>query len=706
MLKFAFSLLLLSFSLFAADDHATISLQRFDNKLVVTVNHDEGWHTYWKNPGDSGLPSTFKFSTADKKPLALKAYEWPAPEKHLEAGDILTIGYEGIQHFFFDDVKGTIDAHIVVLICKDICIPGESKLQLKADEKFVSNRTASAYSDSELAKAFADLPVDAKLPANFEYYLTRVKDQNLLTLHYSIKGIKNPQLPKKLSLLTAFPSPPFGYKRESLYVDGDTLFGKTEIEWDGEYQEPAVPLPANGSFSKNYELPFLLNAPGAANTQRVILKIKDFSIASPTLDQFYKKLTPFDSKNKVSAVIGSTGQDMNMLQYLLFAFLGGLILNLMPCVLPVISLKLFSLIRHKDYSRKQLLRHNLSYTTGVISTFMALAGVIAGLKSTGEEVGWGFQLQSPFFILSMMLILFILSLNLFGLFEFITPGGSKLGNAKTEDGFVGDFFGGVLTTILSTPCSAPFLGTALTFAFTTSVANIFLMFFSIGLGLAFPFLLTAVFPASLSIFPKPGAWMEKLKYFLGLTLLATVIWLYDVFVSLVNFDVISWKLNLLFAFWFFAFFFMKKISNNKFAQLAVFLIPLSMTVLAMKNLELRPPSSASVQTKGSAWKPWSEAKLQEEKGKLVFMDFTAEWCLTCKVNKKLVLETDAFEELAKKHNLTLLRADWTRRDDKITEYLKRYGAVGVPAYFVQKTNGEVVFLGETISLGKIEKSLN
>jgi thiol:disulfide interchange protein/DsbC/DsbD-like thiol-disulfide interchange protein len=703
MSKFLFSLLLVSFSIFAAEEHATMSLSRANNKLVVTINHDEGWHTYWKNPGDAGIASVFKFSSAGK-PLVARAYEWPLPEKHIEAGDILTIGYGGKQHFFFDDMPGTIDAHVAVLICKDICIPGEAKLQLAAGQNFVSNRQASPFSNDELNKAFSELPQDAMVPANFEYYLTRVKDQNLLTLHYSLKGLKNFNLPKKLNLLTAFPAVPFGYKRESLFIEGDTLYGKTEIEWDGEYQEPVVGLPASGSFPQNYELPFLFNAPGKKTAEKIILKVKDFSLASPSLDQFYKKLKPLDPAGKEQPVAASSSNDMNMFQYLMFAFLGGLILNLMPCVLPVISLKLFSLIRHKDYSQKQLLKHNLSYTAGVISTFMGLAGVIVALKATGEEVGWGFQLQSPTFILSMMLVLFILSLNLFGLFEFITPGGSKLGNAKTEDGFVGDFFGGVLTTILSTPCSAPFLGTALTFALTSSSTTIFLMFLFIGLGLAFPFLLTAIIPGALAIFPRPGAWMEKLKYFLGLSLIATVVWLYDVFASLVDYDAISWRLNLLFVFWFFAFFFMKKISANKILLAIVFFIPLSMTIMAVKDLELKPTTASEV-AKESLWKPWSEQKAAELKGQNVFMDFTAEWCLTCKVNKKLVLETDGFNELAKKNNIVLLRADWTKRDDNITQYLKKYGAVGVPAYFVQKANGEVVFLGETISLEKIEKSL-
>jgi thiol:disulfide interchange protein len=698
MLK-AIVLLLLSFSIFAAEEHATISIQRWQKKLVVTVNHDQGWHTYWKNPGDAGIANTFKFSKETK------AYEWPAPQKHIEAGDILTIGYSGVNHFFFEDIPGAVDTQVGVLICKDICIPGEAKLKLGAGEEFMANRMAKPYSSSELEKAFADLPEETKLPAGFEYYLTRVKDQPNLTLHYSIKNIKAAKLPRELNLLTGFPQAPWGYKRESLYFKDGVIYGKTEIEWDGEYQEPPLPLPANGHFAKPYELKFLINAPEMKKPMVVSLKIQDFSNAAPTLNDFYKKLPPFDGK-ATSVVTASTSKN-SMLEYLLFAFLGGLILNLMPCVLPVISLKLFGLIKHKNSARKKILAHNISYTAGVISTFMVLGGVIATIKATGEEIGWGFQLQSPGFLLVMMLILFILSLNLFGLFEFITPGGSRLGSTELKEGVSGDFFSGVLTTILSTPCSAPFLGAALTFAFTTTTFNIFLMFFFIGFGLAFPFLMTAIFPAALNIFPKPGAWMEKLKYFLGLSLIVTVIWLYDVFVSLVNFDIISWRLNILFALWFFAFFFAQKISRSRTAQVLVFMLPVVLTVLAIQNLELRPsPSALALEKDASAWKPWSESKLAADKGKLVFMDFTAEWCLTCKVNKKLVLETKGFEELAKKFDLVLLRADWTKRDDNITQFLKRYDVVGVPAYFVQRPDGEIVALGETISLSKIEKHLS
>jgi thiol:disulfide interchange protein DsbD len=701
MLK-ALILLLMTLNVFAAaEEHATYSLQRWNNMVVATIDHDKGWHTYWKNPGDSGLPSAFKFSK-EGKPLTPKAHEWPVPDRHIEEGNILTIGYVGRQHFFFENIPGDFKIRMEVLICKDVCIPGEADLAIKGNEDFKSSRSLPKYNESDLKRAFSALPVDTATPPELEYYLTREKDKNQLTLHYSLKGVKNPKLPHELLFLTPFPRPPFGYKRETLYVQNDVLYGKTEIDWDGEYQEPAVSLPSNGSFSQTYDLKFLYNAPGSNGVKIVTLKLKDFSNANPSLDEFYKKLQPYDGQGKTAAQVST--EDQNIFKFLLFAFLGGLILNLMPCVLPVISLKLFGLIKHKEYSQKRLLAHNLSYTCGVVFTFLVLALVIAGLKATGEEVGWGFQLQSPAFILIMMIIIFVMSLNMFGLFEFSTPFGNKIGGARIEESFLGDFLGGVLTTILSTPCSAPFLGAALTFAFTTSYVMIFVMFTFIGLGLAFPFLITAIFPRTLSFLPRPGVWMEKLKYFLGLTLLITVIWLYDVFVHLVDFDFMSMKLNALFAFWFFAFFFAQKISKNKYLKIFFIILPLILTGLTLDGIKMGSVS-AIAEAKGTPFSPWSEEAMSAEKGKFIFVDFTAAWCLTCKVNKRLVIETDGFEELSKRHSIVLLRADWTRRDDKITQFLKRFNIFGVPAYFIQKPDGTVVSLGETLSLSKIEAHL-
>lgn len=693
----AIFLLLLSCSLFAAEEHATVSVQRWQNKIVVSINHEEGWHTYWKNPGDAGIASTFNFSKE------VKAFEWPVPKRYKEEGDIQTIGYSGTQHFFFEDISGAFELHVGMLICKEICIPGEAKLKLSEKEAFSSNRMAKPYDHDELSYAFKKIPKEGKLPQGFEYYLTREKDQTNLTLHYSLKSAGSNHLPEKLNLLTGFPHIPWGYKREELFYKDNTLFGKMQIEWDGEYQEPPMPLPNDGNFKQAHVLKFLINYPGAKEVQVVKLKLENFSIATAALNDFYKRLSPIsETMSEVKFDAPMTGY---IIEYLIFAFLGGLILNLMPCVLPVISLKLFGLIKHQDLPQSKLLKHNLTYTLGVITTFIGLAGIIAGIKSAGEQVGWGFQLQSPAFTLIMMLVLFILSLNLFGLFEFTTPGGGRLGSTELSEGFTGDFLSGVLTTILSTPCSAPFLGTALTFAFTTTNLNIFLVFIFIGIGLSFPFIMTGLFPGTLHVLPRPGIWMEKLKYFLGLSLILTVIWLYDVFVSLVNFDVVSWKLNLLFGLWFFAFFFANKISTKRSLQIVMFLVPIILTVMAMRNLELKPTQVALSSKSSELWQPWSEEKMISERGNTVFIDFTAEWCLTCKVNKKLVLETESFKELTTKNNLTLLRADWTRRDDNITQFLKKYNVVGVPAYFIQKESGEVVFLGETISVSKIKETL-
>ncbi len=682
--------------------------------IIVTINHDKGWHTYWKNPGDSGIASQFKF-TIDGKEQVLEGLEWPLPERHIEAGEILTLGYEGIQHFFFK-IPSTllgkeIDAKANFLICKDICIPGEGQVKLKLkDGAFASTKPTKPFSESDIKNAFNALPKKNKTPAGLEYYLTADREKKTLAFHYSLKGIKNPNLDTRLGWLTPFPKVPFGYKRENLYFDQktNTLYGKIDIEWDGEYQEPEVPLPADGKFTTPYDLEFLYNHPDSNEFSVISLKTDNFSAASATLDQFYNNLQKYDAKKAGSFKNIETQVEGSFFYFAILAFIGGLILNLMPCVLPVISIKLFGLIKHQNLPRSALLKHNFAYTLGVLSTFMGLAGVVAAIKLSGEQVGWGFQLQSPAFILVMMVILFVMSLNLFGLFEFATPGGKSLGSKQTEEGFTGDFFSGILTTILSTPCSAPFLGTALTFAFTTNTFTIFAIFFFVGIGLAFPFVMTALYPKLLHLLPKPGMWMEKLKYFLGLSLIITVIWLYDVFQTLVDMASLNWKLHLLFASIFFVAFFYKKVTSKIYWVGLIALLPFYLFIANIQGLELKPAhAEVSSSAEKSKWMPWSESKLSELKneGKLVFMDFTAEWCLTCKVNKKLVLETDDFEKLAEAKGMTLVRADWTRRDDNITKFLNQYQIVGVPAYFIQKPDGTIVSLGETISIKKIESNL-
>jgi len=670
-----------------AEDHATFSLQRFQNKIVATIQHDSGWHTYWKNPGDAGIATQFKFTPE------LKAYEWPAPKKYLEAGDILTIGYQDKVHFFFDDIKKDISVKIQVLICKDICIPGSAELALKADQTFISSRPSSPFEENVLQGAFDQLPQEKDLSPKAEYYLTRVKGENSLYLHFNFKKPSASSLAHELSLLTPFPQAPLGFKREEFFLKDGDLYSRTLIEWDGDYQDPPLPLKEGSSLPQTYEAYFLFNNPESKKVEKIKLKLQHMSPHTKAIDDFYQGLKTTEKKSLSSS-------SESLFYYLALAFLGGLILNLMPCVLPVIWLKLYGLIQHQTDSKKKILKHNLAYTLGVITTFFILGLVITLLKKSGEQIGWGFQLQSPTFVSMMIVLLFLFTLNLFGLYEFRTPGGKFLGQVQLKEGFIGDFFSGVLSTILSTPCSAPFLGTALTFAFTSHPSLIFLIFFMIGLGLASPFLLTAFIPELLRFFPKPGAWMEKLKYFLGLSMLITVFWLYDVLGYIVDLSTSGLWLNLSLAACFFFFFCRKFISKNIF--LTYFLILISLGLLSKTVLSFQPKKAeASTDT---TWINWSEDKMNNQEG-LVFVDFTAQWCLTCKVNKKLVLETQDFKDFAQEKGITLMRADWTNRDEIISEFLNRYGAVAVPAYFIKRSNGEILFLGETISLEKMKKSI-
>lgn len=690
-------LLIVSFGTFAKEDHATLGIDFMEKEggklLALTIKHEPHWHTYWKNPGDAGITTVFKFESQGKT-IELEGLEWPLPDRHVEGGDILTYGYEGEPTFFFKlptTLKTPFKVKTQWLICKDICIPGGAEAEIDPSKK-------GLLSSTELTQRLESLPTPHPWPEELEFYLSRTGEKTL-RIDYTAKNRDRTDINTARNLLTPFLAPPMGFKAEEVRFDSNdhALVGRTLLEWDGEYQDPPRPLPKNSVFNPPLKLRFLYQAP-AGKTWVLEREVTRFSPTAKGLEEHFQKYAPLSGQTDEA----QKKNDSNLLLMLVLAFLGGLILNLMPCVLPVISIKLFGLIKHRDLPRARLLRHNLSYSAGVMLTFMLLALTVVLIKASGEAVGWGFQLQSAPFVLAMVLVLFVLALNMFGLFEFVTPGGRSLGNAKTEDGIFGDFFSGVLSTILSTPCSAPFLGTALTFAFTGGTSMVFLIFASVGLGLASPFILTGLFPATVHLLPKPGVWMEKLKYFLGLTLLITVVWLGDVFLNLVDGSLWIWPLGLILVMVFFAFFFRAKVSRHFLWNALFFALPAALLISALSKMPLAPVDRSNIKMVDSAWRPWSESTLQGLKGQWVFMDFTAAWCLTCKVNKKLVLDTDSFRSFVAKENLTLVRGDWTQRDDAIAHFLEKHGAVGVPAYFVQKPDGEIVALGETISIGKIQ----
>jgi thiol:disulfide interchange protein/DsbC/DsbD-like thiol-disulfide interchange protein len=693
--------------------------------LAISFQNFPHWHTYWKNPGDAGLAVKNQFLVNDKE-IKLTEEEWPAPKRFIENGTQWAYGYVGSYTLFYRLEKSdlnklsgkTIALNSTWLVCKHICIPGQKKITFKITSGKVITTTTDLMSpldELELSSRFMNLPKFQPMPDYLDFKLIKGQKEKTLVLSYEVKKTTDVGFLNDANLIYSFPSPPFDFQHENLIVKEASLSGIVEINWDGEYSTPPVALPADGKFLKPYTIRFLFNDPVQRKVIVIEKKFTGFNLSASGTSQTTSTLTTSPptntsglTKGKTNTVIATTGTN-SILYYLAVAFIGGLILNIMPCVLPVISLKLFGLVKYRNESRKRILEHNFFYTLGILSTFIIFGCIVLAFKSIGTQVGWGFQLQSPNFIAIMIIVLFVFSLNMFGLFEFATPGGKSLGNIQTEDGFIGDFLSGVLATILSTPCSAPFLGTALTFAFTSSTSSIFLIFITIGLGLAFPFILTGIFPNLVSFLPRPGNWMNTIKKILGLTLILTIIWLLDVYNALVDGSSHLVKLSTALVFIFAGITILRKerwIAGVSFlVALGLFVNLSTTTVISSKD-----DQTALIRDKkasGLNWEAWSFDKMNEHKEnqQVVFIDFTAKWCFTCKINEKLVLDTEKFKQFVADNNLKLLIGDWTKRDEVIGSFLRQNGLVGVPAYFIQKKDGTLVNLGETVTIDRIKQNL-
>lgn len=732
----AFLMLVLPWTLFASggdkeipDVLLRLQATHMQEKELVAISFENAphWHTYWKNPGDAGLPTKVEFKI-DGNPIEVVEMEWPTPKRYIEEGDILAFGYQDRYHAFFQIPQSllnqnqgkTLTGEATWLICKHVCIPGKRSFSATiTNEKlnFKIDGNKFEVSTDDLNNALATLPKVSSWPNEVDIILALddKKEDLVLFANYSVNGeLSHP--PSDQNLLMPYPKEILGFKREAIKVDSSgNFYVRHAVDWDGEYQEPEVNLPADGNFPEPLTIKFLFNDPKDGVSKVIEKTFTHFNLDSSSSSEFFASLPDFNSESKKTSdgvIVQNNQESMSIWSYLLLAFLGGLILNIMPCVLPVITLKLYGLIQHQGESRGRILRHNLFYTLGVLTTFALLGAAIVALKSAGETVGWGFQLQSPRFVAIMIVALFVFALNLFGLFEFSTPGGRSLGGVQIKDSMAGDFLGGVLATILSTPCSAPFLGTALTFAFTGGNAMVFLVFGFVGLGLAFPFLITGIFPKTVAFLPKPGMWMDHLKKFLGLTLLLTLIWLLDVFSALVDTSIPVLKLNTILALVFFAFFVRAHITKRRLASGLAFVLP----ILLLTNLLVSPLGAdvnssngdliATKQQSGLPWEPWSVTRMEQLRSAKTktFIDFTAKWCFTCKVNEKLVLETQGFKDFVADENITLLLADWTKRDEIIGNWLQSQGLVGVPAYFVINEKGELIKLGETITLNEIKQA--
>ncbi len=614
---------------------------------------EPGWHIYWKNPGDSGQPPRLKWEL----PVGLTAgeIEWPAP-KRLPVGPLLDYGYEGdvllpIAVEASPDLTAnsspSLNANLRVLVCRETCMPGKATLALTLP---VRKRvpTAIAGNAALFAQAMAAQP--KALPPGWKVSAQETPN----SIRVAIAGA--PQA-AKISFIPAHPNQIENAAPQPLSRDrqGIDLKLKSAADTSGNASSlEGILLTEGAGASAAYTISAELSrAPGelpGEATQRAL-------------------------------------PSKSLITILLLAFGGGLILNLMPCVFPVLSIKILSLLDSSQGERKVIRLSAGVYTLGVLASFWVLVAILLGLRAAGRNLGWGFQLQAPGFVAFLVCLLFILGLSLIGAFE-IGASLMNLGGGLTQRGkYSGSFFTGVLATVVATPCTAPLMGVAVGFALSQSPAVCTLVFTAMAFGLASPFLVMSIFPQLSRVLPRPGAWMETLKQVMAFPVFATVIWLLWVLGQQVGIDQLV-KLLLTLLVLSIAVWVSGRWPQSRPAKAAAVLLGIAATAyvtVTSTPLQAGTVSAAAVnQTGGLKWEAFSPDKLASYRasGKPVLIDFTAAWCLTCQVNERVVFHSSEVERRLNRSDIVLLRADWTSYDPIITDWLAKFGRSGIPFYLI------------------------
>jgi len=619
-----------------ADTTAITPGKPFEVGLVLEMAPK--WHTYWEYGGDAGLPTSIKWTLPPG--FTAGGIQWPLPERDVEPGGIEVYAYGGQTMLIttitppadFKETSVTLQATASWLVCAEICIPGKAEVDLTLP---VGGDAQPANAEL-FAKFRTQLPSSAPPPYQLDWKRTGE------VLQLTVSGLGDAKA------IDVFPLPADGqiveHPKPSPVAGGSAT---VEIKTEGDLRGVLVVETAEGRKGWVVSSTEAVSAPARASVP---------SAAS-------------------SAPVAS------LWHFLLLGFLGGLILNLMPCVLPVISLKIFGFIRQAGEHPEKILRHGLAFVAGIFVWFLGLAAFLVALRSSGSEATWAAQFQNPAFILAIACVVFVFALNLFGVFEIILPGRvtNALAEASSGGGYAGSFFQGVFATLLATPCTAPFLGPALGFALAKPSGVIFLMFGAIALGMSAPYFLLSAKPGWMKILPKPGLWMERVKQFMGFPLIATLIWLLYVYGNQRGFDAVvdaaGFLLCLALACWIYGAF-CGPLSRVRTRAISLALI----VVVIAGGWRLFFVKSAD----HIDWQPFSQASLNAllKEGKPVFVDFTADWCISCKFNERTAIDVPAVRAAFAKDGIVPMKADWTNSDPEITAALARFGRVGVPFYVI------------------------
>jgi thiol:disulfide interchange protein/DsbC/DsbD-like thiol-disulfide interchange protein len=650
-------------------------------RVGLAIHHDEHWHTYWKNPGDSGLATSLDWELPD----GWKAgpIEWPVPER-IQLGPLVSYAYEG-RVLLVTAIQppatiagGKITFKVLArwLMCQEECIPGSANLQITLPVR------PGPVEKSAAGPLF--LEADQRMPARETPWEARASEKD-----------------GKIILDLTWPGGPAPLVEEAYFfaaqegmVEPSALqsFVRTERGYRATLVRPASADPLA-------EIAGILTGrpgwagPGGAQAWEMELALDGPVAAAPagTPPEAPAELAPADSwEDRLLQAAGWPGA-------MLLAFGGGLILNLMPCVLPVLSVKVFSLVRNSHQSRAEALAHGLTYTAGVVISFLALAGLLLGLRAAGEQIGWGFQMQDPRFVFALGVLFFVFGLAMLGVFEVGTSLVGVDATVSHAGGLKASFGTGMLATLAATPCTGPMMASAVGFAASQSAWVAMGIFFFLGLGMAAPFLLLAAFPQAARWLPKPGAWMESLKQFLGFLLLGTTAWLTWVFAAQTDSNALLKMLLILVVLGLAGWIYGRwgspyRPPRVKWAARAIttalVLGSLGIGFHAASQTQATPSASPVASTDPAAWIPYSEERLAElrRQGKPVFIDFTAKWCLICQANKISTLRTAEVEQAFARYGVTKMEADWTKRDPVITQALASFGRNGVPLYVLYGPN--------------------
>ena len=638
----------------------------------LELTMDDGWHTYWINPGAAGIATDVEWTLP--KGVTAGPIQWPTPDKFTALGSI-GYGYHDKTILFVPlaiaaDValgQATISGKVSWLECKELCIPRDQQVSAK----LVIAGTAKVSADAaELDATKKKLPkADARLAVKAWWDGAAKDDERTLLIEFDA-GQSGTDADFFALLFESFEVSPESEVTASgaAKVRIKKTVMKFEGAWPSELAGLAVRNLKDHGKTEAFEVkfPILASASGAAAT------------------------TTTQAPPPATA-------DKSLWRMLLYAFIGGLILNVMPCVLPVISLKILGFVNQSKESPARVRLLGMLYGAGVVVSFLVLAGVVIGVKSAGELASWGMQMSNPQFVVLLTVLIMLVALNLFGLFE-VTLGsvGAAAGSVATREGAGGAFFNGVLATVLATPCTAPFLAPALGFAFTQTAAVIVLMFVTVALGLAFPYVALSWNPKLLRFLPKPGLWMEKFKVAMGFPMLATAVWLFSVSIEYYGGRVLWFGIFLIviaMAVWVFGEFFQRGIKRRGLALGIAGALAFGGVVFGLEGqMQWRTPTDPSEAKAGVVqdfpggirwyrWSPEAVAKAREA-GQPVLVDFTAKWCATCIWNKKTSIDIESVGAVMADKNFKAFRADYTRRPDYITEELRDRGRAGVPLVLV------------------------